>query len=139
MATQDLMEMAQELQALRDYKEDVKTTLQDLEEKIRAAEERIVDEMIGHEIQRFTTQDGATFYLRHSVHVSDVAGARPTLHKVLTDMGHGDLVKQTVHPQTLGAFVREQMAENGGELPGWLDGLVRVYETDKIAIRKGNG
>jgi len=45
-------------------------------------------------------------------------------------------VKETVHPSTLKAFVRELKEEHDDELPEWLEGLVRIYEEDEVRVKK---
>ena len=50
--------------------------------------------------------------------------------------GFGDLVYETVNANSLSAFVKEQVAENGDMLPDWLDGLVNVFEKTTVGVRK---
>ena len=39
-------------------------------------------------------------------------------------------------PNSLSAFVKEQIEENGDVLPEWLDGLVKVFEKTSVSLRK---
>lgn len=50
--------------------------------------------------------------------------------------GFGDLVYETVNANSLSAFVKEQIEENGDVLPEWLDGLVNVFEKTSVSLRK---
>lgn len=43
---------------------------------------------------------------------------------------------ETVNANSLSAFVKEQVAENGDMLPDWLDGLVNVFEKTTVGVRK---
>ena len=43
---------------------------------------------------------------------------------------------ETVNANSLSAFVKEQIEENGDVLPEWLDGLVNVFEKTSVSLRK---
>ena len=76
------------------------------------------------------------FCLTTKTRASAAADRKEELFGALEREGFGDLVYQTVNANSLSAFVKEQIAENGDELPGWLDGLVRVYERTTVGVRK---
>ena len=65
-----------------------------------------------------------------------MAGSKDELYQALKKAGYGDLVYETVNANSLSAFVKEQMAENGDVLPGWLNGLVNVFEKTGVSLRK---
>ena len=46
------------------------------------------------------------------------------------------MITETVNANSLSSFVKEQIAENGDELPGWLRGLVNVFEKTTVGVRK---
>mgnify|MGYP000783247873 CR=1 FL=1 len=50
--------------------------------------------------------------------------------------GYGGLIYETVNANSLSAFVREQISENDDVLPGWLEGLVSVFEKTTVGVRK---
>ena len=50
--------------------------------------------------------------------------------------GYGDMITETVNANSLSSFVKEQIAENGDELPSWLHGLVNVFEKTTVGVRK---
>lgn len=50
--------------------------------------------------------------------------------------GYGDLITETINAGSLSSFVKEQIAENEDVLPGWLDGLVNVFEKTTVGVRK---
>lgn len=59
------------------------------------------------------------------------------LFDALRSKGFGELIYETVNANSLSAFVKEQIAENGGdELPDWLKGLVNVFEKTTVTVRK---
>ena len=67
-----------------------------------------------------------------------MAGRKEELFAALRGEGYGDLVYETVNANSLSAFVKEQMAENGDALPSWLDGLVNVFEKTGVSLRKAS-
>ena len=58
------------------------------------------------------------------------------LFSALRAEGYGDLVYETVNANSLSAFVKEQIAENGDTIPDWLNGLVNVFEKTTVGVRK---
>ncbi|GIW57229.1 MAG: hypothetical protein KatS3mg083_174 [Candidatus Dojkabacteria bacterium] len=58
------------------------------------------------------------------------------LFDALRSKGFGELIYETVNANSLSAFVKEQIAENGDELPDWLKGLVNVFEKTTVTVRK---
>jgi len=43
----------------------------------------------------------------------------------------------TINSNTLSATVRDLKENNDGELPEWLDGLIKIAEKTTIQIRRG--
>ena len=46
------------------------------------------------------------------------------------------MITETVNANARASFVKEQIAENGDELPSWLHGLVNVFEKTTVGVRK---
>ena len=67
-----------------------------------------------------------------------MAGRKDELFAALRGEGYGDLVYETVNANSLSAFVKEQIAENGDVLPAWLTGLVNVFEKTGVSVRKAS-
>lgn len=63
-------------------------------------------------------------------------GAKAVLGQVEGDHQRG---QRTVNgnANTLASFVKEQMAENGDEIPDWLSEVVSTYEKVSVGVRKG--
>ena len=118
MDTEKMFELADRLRALRDEKAE--------------AEQHLMAES---ETQNFT-RAGTMFCLTTKTHASAVAGRKEELFSALRAGGFGDLVYETVNANSLSAFVKEQVAENGDMLPDWLDGLVNVFEKTTVGVRK---
>ena len=130
-----LFELSDRLKALKENKKELETTLKNVNEKIFEIESSLAELMTLNETQNFT-RSGTMFSLTTSTKASAKAGRREELYTALKNAGYGDLVVETVNPSSLSAFVKEQISENGGTLPEWLDGLVNVFEKTSISMRK---
>ena len=90
--------------------------------------------MVAEEMQNFT-RNGRQFILTNRTYANAKAGMMPAVCEWMKDNGLGDMVKESIHPQTLQAWVKEQLEEVGA-LPEELEPLVNVYEKSGISIRK---
>ena len=131
----EMFDLADTLRELQEKKALLQEELKDVNGQIKDTTGLLSEQMINHEIQNFK-RNGRLFYLTTLRDIRAVASMREQLCEVLREKGFGDLVKEAVHPQTLQAFVREQIEENDDEVPEWLDDLVTVYEEDQVRIRK---
>lgn len=132
---QGLIELASQLRTLKEKEAHLKDELSNTRIQIKNIKKDLVNQMINYEVQNFK-HNGNIFYLTTNIYVRDVASRREELYSTLRDNGYGSLIKETVHPQTLKAFVKELMAENGDEVPEWLNGLVTVYEEQEARMKK---
>ncbi len=130
-----MFELSDRLFGLREKEAQLKKQLSEINSQIKDTTSQLTEQMVSHEIQNFN-RNGRLFYLTTQVYISGVASMRDELHHSLREQGFGDIVKEAVHPQTLRAFVREQIKENDDELPEWLDGLVSIYEEEQVRIKK---
>lgn len=135
--SEQLFELADQLRALRDEKTEAEQRLKELNAAIDEAEYRLSEMMAESETQNFTRQ-GMMFCLTTKTRASAMAGRKEELFAALRGEGYGDLVYETVNANSLSAFVKEQMAENGDVLPSWLDGLVNVFEKTGVSLRKAS-
>ena len=90
--------------------------------------------MVAEEMQNFT-RNGRQFILTNRTYANAKAGMMPEICSWMKDNGLADMVKESVHPQTLQAWVKEQI-EEAGALPKDLSELVNVYEKSGISIRQ---
>jgi hypothetical protein len=96
---------------------------------------RLSEIMAETETQNFT-RSGIMFYLTTKTRASAMADRKDELFSALRSEGYGEMVTETVNANSLSAFVKEQITENGDALPGWLDGLVSVFEKTTVGVRK---
>lgn len=141
MDQQTIFDLADQLKVLRDDKAKLEERLKHINAVIDEVDYKLTEAMAATETQNFT-RAGTTFYLTSKVRASAVAGGQRELYDALRANGHGSLVYETVNANSLSAFVKEQISEYGdkhggdGRLPGWLTGLVNVFEKTTVGVRK---
>lgn len=130
----DLFIVADDLVRYRDQKKEIEEALKEINELIAQTEEQLVNSMIEEEMQNFT-RNGRQFILTNRTYANAKAGMMPKVCDWMKGHELGDMVKEAIHPQTLQAWVKEQI-EEAGSLPEELSELVNVYEKSGISIRK---
>lgn len=130
-----LFEWADKLKTLRDRKDELEAELKQVNMDIDNADWHLSNLMAETETQNFT-RAGTMFCLTTKTRASARAGQKDELFAALRDEGYGDMITETVNANSLSSFVKEQIAENGDELPDWLDGLVSVFEKTTVGVRK---
>ena len=135
---EQLFELADELKALRDRKDALEAELKQVNMDIDNVDWHLSTLMAETETQNFT-RAGTMFCLTTKTRASATEGMKDELFAALRSEGFGDLIYETVNANSLSAFVKEQIAESGDTLPGWLDGLVNVFEKTTVGVRKAGG
>ena len=130
-----MIELADELKLLRDKKADLEAQVKDVNARIDETDYRLSEIMAETETQNFT-RAGTMFCLTTKTRASAAAGVKDELYASLREQGYGDLVYETVNANSLSAFVKEQIEGNGDALPGWLTGLVNVFDKTTVSVRK---
>ncbi len=133
--SEPLFELADRLRALRDEKAEAEQRVKEINAEIDEVDYRLSELMAESETQNFT-RAGTMFCLTTKTRASAMAGRKDELYSALRGEGYGDLVYETVNANSLSAFVKEQIAENGDALPAWLNGLVNVFEKTSVSLRK---
>ena len=130
-----MFELADRLRELREEKAAAELRLKELSAEIDEVDYHLSERMAETETQNFTRQ-GLMFCLTTKTRASAMAGRKEELFSALRAEGYGDLVYETVNANSLSAFVKEQIAENGDTIPDWLNGLVNVFEKTTVGVRK---
>lgn len=130
-----MFEMADQLKNLRDQKKQKEQELKNIGDAINEIDKALSQLMVTNETQNFT-RNGTTFCLKSSTKASAVAGHKEELYKNLRKQGFGDLIQETINANSLSSFVKERLTENENKLPGWLDGLVNIFEKINVSVRK---
>ena len=135
--SEQLFALADRLRELREEKAMAERHLKEVNGEIDEVDYRLSELMAETETQNFT-RAGMMFCLTSKTRASAVAGRKDELFAALRGEGYGDLVYETVNANSLSAFVKEQIAENGDTLPAWLAGLVNVFEKTGVSVRKAS-
>ena len=135
MDTEKMFELADRLRALRDEKAEAEQHLKEIKAEMDEVDYRLSELMAESETQNFT-RAGTMFCLTTKTRANAAPGRKDELFDALRAEGYGDMITETVNANSLSSFVKEQIAENGDELPGWLHGLVNVFEKTTVGVRK---
>ena len=130
-----MFELADRLRELREEKAAAELRLKELSAEIDEVDYRLSELMAETETQNFTRQ-GLMFCLTTKTRANAAPGRKDELFDALRAEGYGDMITETVNANSLSSFVKEQIVENGDELPGWLRGLVNVFEKTTVGMRK---
>lgn len=133
--TEKMFDLADRLKALRDDKSEAERRLKDITAEIDTVDYELASLMAETETQNFT-RAGVMFCLTTATRASAATDRKDELFGALRSEGYGDLIYETVNANSLSAFVKEQLSENGDALPCWLDGLVNVFEKTTVGVRK---
>jgi hypothetical protein len=120
---ENLMALAEEMEALKDVITEMDSDLKDQRKRY----DEIRKALIPEEMERvklvndagkgsFTLASGGKIHLTNDLFASYFKANEAAVFEWLKEQGHGDLIKQTVHPATLKAFAKEQTAD-GTTLP----------------------
>lgn len=135
MELDPMLQLAEQLKALRDKKTELEAYVKEINAEIEEVDFKLASMMAESETANFT-HAGTMFSLTTKTRASAMAGNKEELFEALRREGYGDLVYETVNANSLSAFVKEQIAENDDVLPGWLEGLVSVFEKTSVGVRK---
>lgn len=133
-----VMQLAKDMAARKDRIDEINEELKSLREKYdRIRLDELPDAMHAAGMVAatgkgsFTLADGRKVFLQSDMHVHLSSEGRPTFYTWLEDNGHGDLLVKHVHPSTLKAFCKEQVAEDA-ELPS----VLTTHPFLKAVLRK---
>lgn len=129
----DLLNLSDKLKEIRERKSELEYEVKQLNGEIENITTEMIDLMTTDELTSFN-RNGTTFSLVTQEYPSPEPERKPELWDVMKEQGYEHLF--SINSQTLQATVKELMSENGGELPKWLDGLVKVAEKNSIRLTK---
>ena len=124
-----LMELADDLATKKVYKESLEGELRDVNRAIDEKEMAMVDIMAALELPSFK-HGGKTFYQYVQSHPRIIN--EEGFFALLKEYGEDGIIKRTVHPQTLKAWVKEKGLEWSERFAGKLE----IFEKVKIGVRK---
>lgn len=129
-----LFDNADKLVELRERKRELESLIKEINVEIQETEKILIQEMVEEEMQNFT-RNSRQFILTRKTYAGAKSGMMPAICLWMKNNGLGDMVKESVHPQTLQVWVRETIEEDGILAEG-LDELINVYEQPGITVRR---
>jgi len=132
-----MFELAEKLRDLKDEKAANEKYLKEINSQIEDTEYKLTEAMALAEVSNFTRGD-KQFILTTRVNWSAETDQKDALYAALKASGYEHLF--SVNAQTLGSFLREQIAETADDkgnthIPEWLSGLIKSYEKVGITMK----
>jgi hypothetical protein len=112
----------------------IETELQEVKAKLQELSEQVLNVFELEGLQSLKLEDGVTIALRTDIRANIPADKREEAYEEFKRQGFDGIVKETIHPKTLEAWVREYASINGVELPEWAAPYVEVYEQTRPVI-----
>ena len=127
-------ELAEFLKELRDQKTELEARVKGLNAEIESITAELIADLIENESTGFNHKG-----FNYSLVVKEYPAAEPErkdeLYAAMKERGFEELF--TINTNTLSATVRDLKENNDGQMPEWLEGLIKVAEKTTIQIRKG--
>jgi hypothetical protein len=127
-------QLAEFLKELRDKKQELEAQVKGINAEIESVSAELIQDLIENESTGFNHKG-----FNYSLVVKEYPAAEPErkdeLYRVMKERGFEDLF--TINSNTLSATVRDLKENNDGELPKWLEGLIKIAEKPSIQIRRG--
>lgn len=128
-----ILEIADKYLEKREKKSELETQIKDVNKELESLEQELIGLMTDNEIDSFKRNG-----ILYSVVTREFQSANPErkeeLYLQMKQKGFEHLF--TINTNTLSATVKELIAENGGKLPDWLEGLINQTEKQSIRIKK---
>lgn len=121
-------ELADQFALLKLKKKNLEREAADVEKEIRELERVLVETMELEELQNFKDDDGRTFFLKSDIYLKKTN--ETALFNWLKNMGAGDAIKYSIHPETLKSIIRGELEKGLVEIPG-----VETTFVTKIGLR----
>ena len=117
----------------RQAKEHAEGALKECNAIVDELEGQLIGMMLDSELTNFK-RNGISFTLANRTFISAEAEQKDKLWAAMKKEGYEHLF--SINANTLSAEVKRLTEDNHGNLPAWLEGLVKQYEKPIIQIRK---
>ena len=126
-------ELAEFLKELKDEKAELETKVKGLNAEIESISAELIADLIENESTGFNYK-GYNFTLVVKEYPAAEPERKDELYGAMRENGFEHLF--TINSNTLSATVKDLKESNDGEMPEWLDGLIKVTEKATIQIRR---
>lgn len=134
----DLKSTLEEFEKVHDERQRLKDELKAVQEEYDRLRYEVVLEAMGenglldeHGKGSCTTPSGRKLYITTDTKAYIRKEDEPEAHGAIRAMGYEELIRETVHPSTLTAWVRNRLEEAEEIPPG-----IQMYQQDKAVLRK---
>ena len=131
---QAFLDLARRYKQLKQDIKELDAQIKGMKQDAQAMNAALAEAMEDLGLESFAMDD-ATFFLRSTLRASVPVEDRAAFYAALRERAYGYLIQETIPANTLTAFVKEQIVDNGGALPPWMEGLVSVYTAAEVAAR----
>ena len=127
-----LTALVEQMDALRKQKKELQEQIKDINASLENLELMLLTRMKEAGLQNFKTDKGLQAIIKKDLFVHVDKTKEGELFEWLQETGRGDVIKPTVHHQTLKAIIREAL-ENAIPIPE----CVNIFEKERITLRRG--
>ena len=117
----------------RSAKEHTEAALKEANAAVELIEQQLIECMVNDELTNFK-RNGVQFSIVNKTTMSAEATRKDELWGAMKAQGFEHLF--SINAQTLSGEVKRIVEENDGQMPSWLDGLVKPFEKTGIRIKK---
>jgi hypothetical protein len=131
-----LMEKVALFKKYYDKEKELKEKIEEIGIKKDNAEAALYEAMIFEGIQNIKTNTGL-FYLLDKDYTSIKPGTQDEFFRYLEESDDGDLIKPTIHNQTLTSWVKERIGAGTLAEDEELAKYITIFTRHKVGVRKG--
>lgn len=117
----------------RKAKENAEEALKQVNAIVDELEGQLISMMLDSELTNFK-RNGVQFSLVNKTHITAEAERKDELWTEMKKNGYEHLF--SINANTLSGEVKRLMEDNNGDMPKWLEGLVRQFDKPGIRIKK---
>jgi len=117
----------------RKAKEHAEEALKQVNAVVDELEGQLIEMMLDSELTNFK-RNGVQFSLVNKTHITAEAERKDELWAEMKKNGYEHLF--SINANTLSGEVKRLMEDNNGEMPKWLEGLVKQFDKPSIRIKK---
>ena len=131
-ASHVILQKAKELKAIKERIDRGEELLKELKAERDKLELSVLPGLMENaEIESVKLEGIGTLYTVTKPKVSVLVADQPAFYSWLKENGHGDIIKETVHYQTLNSWAKE-ILEQGNPVPEWC----KVFHETRAVIRR---
>ena len=133
MNEKELFEISDNYIMARNAKDEYERLYKEYCGVVEEHEAKLIEAMTSDELTSFK-RDGVQFSLVNKTHISAEPERKDELWAEMRKNGYEHLF--TINSNTLSGEVKRLMEDNNGEIPAWLNGLVKQFDKPSIRIKR---